>query len=62
MKAVIQRVSRCTVTVDGKSIPLDEYIAGVIKQEMGGSQIEALKAQAIAARSFVISKKQNDSS
>lgn len=51
-----------TVTVDGKSIPLDEYIAGVIKQEMGGSQIEALKAQAIAARSFVISKKQNDSS
>lgn len=51
-----------TVTVDGKTISLDEYVAGVIKQEMGGNQIEALKAQAIAARSFVLFKKQNDSS
>lgn len=51
-----------TVTVNGKSIPLDNYIAGVIKQEMGLNNIEALKAQAIAARSFVIGTHKNSSS
>ena len=51
-----------SVTVNGKSIPLDNYIAGVIKQEMGLNNIEALKAQAIAARSFVIGTHKNSSS
>lgn len=45
------------VTVNGKTIGLDDYIAGVIKQEMGGNNLEALKAQAIAARSFLLSTK-----
>lgn len=47
------------VKVNGKTIPLDNYIAGVIKQEMGLDHIEALKAQAIAARSFVIGTHKN---
>ena len=50
-----------TVTVNGTTIPLDDYIAGVIKQEMGGNNLEALKAQAIAARSFLLSTKANSS-
>ena len=49
------------VTVDGKTISLDEYIAGVIKQEMGGNNLEALKAQAIAARSFLLSTHEKSS-
>ena len=53
----------CTsVTVNGTTITLDDYIAGVIKQEMGGNNLEALKAQAIAARSFLLSSKANASS
>ena len=53
-----------TVNVDGKSLSLDEYIAGVIAQEMGGNNLEALKAQAIAARSFLLGthKKSTDCS
>lgn len=47
------------VKVNGKTIPLDNYIAGVIKQEMGLNHLEALKAQAIAARSFVIGTHKN---
>lgn len=47
------------VKVNGKTIPLDNYIAGVIKQEMGLDHLEALKAQAIAARSFVIGTHKN---
>lgn len=47
------------VTVNGKTIPLDDYIAGVIKQEMGLDHIEALKAQAIAARSFILGGHKN---
>lgn len=50
------------VTVSGTTIPLDDYIAGVIKQEMGGNNLEALKAQAIAARSFLLGTKANSSS
>lgn len=50
------------VTVDGTTIPLDDYIAGVIKQEMGGNNLEALKAQAIAARSFLLGTKADSSS
>ncbi len=51
-----------TVTVSGNTIPLDDYIAGVIKQEMGGNNLEALKAQAIAARSFLLGTKGESSS
>lgn len=51
-----------TVTVGGKSMPLDDYIAGVIKQEMGGDNLQALKAQAIAARSFLLGSHKNASS
>ena len=54
--------ARTNVTVNGKTIPLDKYIAGVIKQEMGGNNIEALKAQAIAARSFLLGTHINASS
>ncbi len=49
------------VTVNGKTIPLDNYIAGVIKQEMGGNNLEALKAQAIAARSFLLNTHEKSS-
>lgn len=45
------------VTVNGKTVNIDDYIAGVIKQEMGGNNLQALKAQAIAARSFLLSTK-----
>lgn len=45
------------VTVNGKTIGIDDYIAGVIKQEMGGNNLEALKAQAIAARSYLLGTK-----
>lgn len=50
-----------TVTVDGKTYSLDDYIAGVVAAEMGAEadKPEALKAQAIAARSFLISSKKN---
>lgn len=48
-----------TVTVNGGTVSLDDYIAGVIKQEMGGDTLEALKAQAIAARSFLLSTHKN---
>lgn len=50
-----------TVNVDGKSVPLDDYIAGVVKRELGSGSIEVLKAQAIAARSFLLYQKKNSS-
>lgn len=48
------------VTVDGfGTYPLDEYVAGVLKAEVGvySKYPEYLKAQAIAIRSFVIASK-----
>lgn len=43
------------ITVDGKQYSLDDYVAGVIQHEAYTSEgIEALKAQAVAARSYVI--------
>lgn len=48
------------VTVEGKgTYPLDEYVAGVIKGEVGvySAYPEYLKAQAIAARSFLLANK-----
>ena len=38
-------------------VPLEEYIIGVVSAEMPASfNIEALKAQAVAARSYVLTK------
>lgn len=53
-----------TVTVEGSdagTYTLDEYIAGVVKAEMGAERDkpEALKAQAVAARSFLINSKKD---
>ena len=50
-----------TVNVNGTSVPLDDYIAGVVKRELGSGSIEVLKAQAIAARSFLLYQKRNSS-
>lgn len=47
----------CTnITVEGKSYPLEEYVARVIAQELGMADAEGLKAQAVLARTFVIKK------
>ena len=52
------------VTVGGQVVPLEDYVAGVVNAEMGcdESKFEAMKAQAIAARSFLIGSKLNSSS
>lgn len=43
-----------------EEIPLEEYICGVVASEMPASfHIEALKAQAVAARTFVMAKIKN---
>lgn len=51
-----------TVTVKTKSktlkVPLEEYVVGVVAGEMPVSfEVEALKAQVVAARTFVLSRK-----
>lgn len=55
----------CTnVTVDGTTIPMETYIAGVVKAEIGSEfdNPEVLKAQALLARSFLLRSKGNSSS
>ncbi len=50
------------VPVDGetKTVPLEEYVSGVVAAEMGDTfELEALKAQAIAARSYVLARTNN---
>ena len=51
------------VTVDGTTVPLESYVAGVVKAEVGSESDnpELLKAQAIAARSFLLHSKNNAS-
>jgi hypothetical protein len=51
------------VNVDGTTVPLESYVAGVVKAEMGSESDnpEVLKAQAIAARSFLLASKKNAS-
>jgi stage II sporulation protein D len=39
-------------------LPIEEYLYGVVGREMGNSHIEALKAQAVAARTFTYYQKQ----
>ena len=51
------------IKVNGKTVtePLEEYIIGVVACEMPASyRKEALKAQAIAARTFAISRIENN--
>lgn len=38
-------------------VPLEDYLLGVVPAEMGFGQLEALKAQAVAARSFALVRK-----
>ena len=43
------------------SIPLEEYVIGVVAGEMPASfNDEALKAQAVASRTYVLKKQQNN--
>ncbi len=40
-----------------ESLPMEEYVTGVVASEMNASfEIEALKAQALAARTFVVQR------
>lgn len=49
------RVKRSNGSVD--SVPLEEYIVGVVSGEMPASfELEALKAQSVASRSYVLKK------
>ena len=41
---------------DTVSVDLEEYVAAVVASEIGNSALEACKAQAVAARTFAISK------
>ena len=50
------------VTVNGKSMPLDDYVAGVVKAESAPGNIESYKAQAIAARSFLLHNEKDNPS
>lgn len=51
-----------SVSVNGMTMTLDEYVAGVIKSEAAPGNMESLKAQAIAARSFLLYNKRKASS
>ncbi len=56
-KSNIAKISKSCefVMVDGEAVSLEDYVAGVVAAEGYTSEnIEALKAQAIAARTFVI--------
>lgn len=51
------------IQVDGfGGKPFEEYIKGVVNKEMGADILEALKSQAIAARSFALALTNNASS
>lgn len=40
-----------------ETLPMEEYVTGVVASEMNASfEIEALKAQALAARTFVVQR------
>lgn len=43
---------------DEKLIDFETYITGVVSQEVGGSSFETLKAQAVAARSYALTRSQ----
>lgn len=53
------RVKRSSGNIE--SIPLEEYVVGVVSGEMPVSfEIEALKAQSVASRSYVLKKLENN--
>ncbi|MFH1825061.1 MAG: SpoIID/LytB domain-containing protein [Candidatus Firestonebacteria bacterium] len=43
-------------------LPIEEYLYGIVGREMGSAHIEALKAQAVAARTFTYDQKQHSKS
>ena len=50
--------SPCSVNVEGfGAVDIEDYIAGVVGCENGNAPLEALKAQAVQARSFLYYKK-----
>ncbi len=54
-KEIMVEVSRQDKRID--QVPLEEYIVGVVSAEMPASfELEALKAQAVASRTFVMSR------
>ena len=58
-KEEIVQKNQCelVITVEGEQLPLEEYVLGVVAGEMPAAyDLEALKAQAIAARTYAIYK------
>lgn len=50
-----------TVMLEGEEMPLEQYVAGVVAAEMPAAyEVEALKAQAIAARTYALYKLENE--
>lgn len=49
-----------SMTVNGETMSIDDYVAGVIQGEFGGANLETKKAQAIAARSYAIASSKKD--
>lgn len=50
-----------SITVNGETMSVDDYVAHVITKEFGGAPEETLKAQAIAARSYGVAGAKKDS-
>lgn len=50
-----------SVTLEGEKLPLEQYVRGVVAAEMPAAyELEALKAQAIAARTYALYKQQGE--
>ena len=39
-------------------VPIDTYVAAVVASEMGNAPLEACKAQAVAAHTFALARKE----
>ena len=50
-----------SISVNGETMSVDDYVAHVITKEFGGAPEETLKAQAIAARSYGVAGAKKDS-
>ena len=50
-----------SITVNGETMSVDDYVAHVITNEFGGAPEETLKAQAIASRSYGVAGAKKDS-
>ena len=52
-----------SITVNGKTMDVDEYVAGVVMAEVGGfNNLESEKAVAVAARSYALNTAKKDDS